>query len=128
MPQKLANINFHIITALFGLPIFLFNQSYQIRPHFPYGNSLFFLLDFQTKKILFYRYSTCVRRAAGYCCIEYTVCPDAGSSGFSIDTVLATAEVGTSCTLDYIAIEGEITCLIANRFSKFLMHAFLVLL
>ncbi len=41
--------------------------------------------------------------------MEYTVCPDIGTPGFSLDTTPTTdntADVGTRCVLDHINIEG----------------------
>eukprot|EP00094_Tigriopus_californicus_P014310 TCALIF_13875-PA protein Name:"Protein of unknown function" AED:0.27 eAED:0.27 QI:14/0.75/0.8/1/1/1/5/0/209 len=52
-------------------------------------------------------YSICIRQEAGFCCIEYSLCPDANS--FSIDTnmMLMMAKVETECfSVDYITIEG----------------------
>ena len=48
----------------------------------------------------------CVRRAAGYCCIQYTVCADQ-TNAFSLDGGTAISAIDTACTLDYIAIPGE---------------------
>lgn len=57
--------------------------------------------------LLFYSYSACIRRAAGYCCIEYQVC--AGITyAFTLDSGVATVGyVDTYCTADYVAIPGE---------------------
>ena len=48
----------------------------------------------------------CVRRAAGYCCIQYQVCADQ-TNAFSLDGGTAISAIDTACTLDYIAIPGE---------------------
>ena len=58
----------------------------------------------------------CVRRAAGYCCIQYTVCADQ-TNAFSLDGGTAISAIDTACTLDYIAIPGE-TSHITNRMIK----------
>ena len=54
-------------------------------------------------------YSACIRRAAGYCCIEYQVCAGV-SYAFSLDAIAANtikAYVDSYCTTDHIAIPGE---------------------
>ena len=60
-----------------------------------------------------YSYSQCIRRAAGYCCVEYQSCPDQ-TFAFSLDGALAVAigvsSVDSNCQLDYIAIPGEPNC------------------
>lgn len=52
-------------------------------------------------------YSACIRRAAGYCCIEYQVC--AGITyAFTLDSGVATVGyVDTYCTADYVAIPAS---------------------
>lgn len=49
-------------------------------------------------------YSICIRQEAGFCCVEYTVCPDANS--FTIDTTLKSKVEDACQTVDYITIEG----------------------
>ena len=54
------------------------------------------------------RYTQCIRRELGYCCVRYGVCTD--SNSFSIDQTIAapgTAQTDTECSLDYINILGE---------------------
>ena len=54
-----------------------------------------------------FSYSACIRRAAGYCCIEYTVC-EGVPNAFSLDgSTPASALVETKCKLDYISIPGN---------------------
>ncbi|XP_059097323.1 uncharacterized protein LOC131891710 [Tigriopus californicus] len=56
-------------------------------------------------------YSICIRQEAGFCCIEYSLCPDVNS--FSLDTNGANmkAKIDTSCSVDHIVIEGgHATC------------------
>lgn len=56
------------------------------------------------------QYSTCVRQAAGFCCVQYTPCVDVGPAAFSLslgDVALTKALVETSCTLDYVRIDGS---------------------
>eukprot|EP00094_Tigriopus_californicus_P004914 TCALIF_04732-PA protein Name:"Protein of unknown function" AED:0.27 eAED:0.27 QI:0/0.5/0.57/0.85/0.5/0.57/7/149/231 len=50
-------------------------------------------------------YSICIRQEAGFCCIEYSLCPDVNS--FSLDTNGANmkAKIDTSCSVDHIVIE-----------------------
>ncbi|XP_059097812.1 uncharacterized protein LOC131892089 [Tigriopus californicus] len=54
-------------------------------------------------------YSICIRQELGFCCVEYTVCPEPGS--FNLDTQ-EESEIDTYCKdEDYIGIEGgEGTC------------------
>jgi hypothetical protein len=55
----------------------------------------------------FCSYSACVRRAAGYCCIQYQVCAGV-TNAFSLDGgSSAIGEVDSYCTGDYIAIPGK---------------------
>lgn len=53
-------------------------------------------------------YSACIRRAAGYCCVQYQVCSGV-SYGFSLDGSISTTmgAVDTYCVLDHIAIPGS---------------------
>ena len=54
-----------------------------------------------------YSYSACIRRAAGYCCIEYNVCQGV-TNAFTLDVNAAILGlIDTLCTGDYIAISGE---------------------
>ena len=55
----------------------------------------------------------CVRRAAGYCCIQYQVCADQ-TNAFSLDGGTEISAIDTACTLDYIAIPGETTPISLN--------------
>merc|ERR1712050_19921 len=53
-------------------------------------------------------YAVCIRREAGYCCVQYQVCADDNS--FNIDSTVTggdfgKAKVDIECTLDYITIE-----------------------
>ena len=61
-----------------------------------------------TNKINYnYSYSACIRRAAGYCCIEYQVCAGV-TSGFTLDGGGTTnGYTDTYCTGDYVAIPGK---------------------
>jgi hypothetical protein len=53
-------------------------------------------------------YAACIRRAAGYCCVEYQVCQGV-TSAFSLDgSTPANGRVDTYCTGDYIAIPGKL--------------------
>ncbi|XP_059087517.1 uncharacterized protein LOC131883926 [Tigriopus californicus] len=56
------------------------------------------------------RYSICVRRTSGFCCTQYTPCVDVGPPAFSLslgDGALTGALVETSCTFDYVLIDGS---------------------
>jgi len=65
---------------------------------------------FDSKIETFFSYSACIRRAAGYCCIEYQVCAGVPSA-FSLDGgQSALGSVDTLCTADYVAIPGR-SCL-----------------
>ena len=56
--------------------------------------------------MIFFSYSSCIRRAAGYCCIEYTVCTDQ-TNAWSLDGQSASKSFTDSfCTLDYVGIPG----------------------
>ena len=60
------------------------------------------------KFLLFFSfsYSSCIRRAAGYCCIQYQVCTDQ-TNAWSIDGQSAAISFTDSfCTLDYVGIPG----------------------
>ncbi|TRY72562.1 hypothetical protein TCAL_06510 [Tigriopus californicus] len=55
-------------------------------------------------------YSICVRRTSGFCCTQYTPCVDVGPPAFSLslgDGALTGALVETSCTFDYVLIDGS---------------------
>ena len=43
---------------------------------------------------------------AGYCCIEYTVCPDDNSFSLYIEANPGMSMTDSVCTQDYIIIEG----------------------
>ena len=64
----------------------------------------------------------CVRRAAGYCCIQYQVCADQ-TNAFTLDGGTAISAIDTACTLDYIAIPGEAKQ-ITNTVVKIDWHTF----
>ena len=56
-----------------------------------------------------FSYSACIRRAAGYCCVQYQVC--AGQPlAFTLDNNASAAKVFVDswCTSDYIAIPGKL--------------------
>ena len=69
------------------------------------------------------RYSSCVRQAEGYCCVQWSVCPDQ-TNAFSIDNKLPAADdmqkaqTDNLCTLDYIGIAGEF-CIFKSTFARF---------
>jgi len=50
-------------------------------------------------------YAACIRRAAGYCCVQYSVCSGV-TNAFSLDTN-AQGLTDTQCTGDYITIPGS---------------------
>jgi len=64
------------------------------------------------------RYSACFRQEEGFCCNEYAACSDTQS--FNLDGE-ATALVDTSCTKDFVIIEGAgFTCNAQeNTFNRF---------
>ena len=69
---------------------------------FRIGSKQMFLPNFA-----FFSYSACIRRAAGYCCIEYQVCPNQNYA-FSLDgSIAAKGLVDTLCLTDYVAIPGN---------------------
>ena len=53
---------------------------------------------------LIFSYNICVRKEAGYCCIQYSACSDTGS--WSISQIASTAATDTVCTADYVTITG----------------------
>ena len=54
-----------------------------------------------------FSYSACIRRAAGYCCVQYNVC-EGLTDAFSLDRgVVIEGRVDSQCVLDYIAIPGK---------------------
>ncbi len=60
------------------------------------------------------RYSVCVRREAGFCCVNYNVCADQMAAGFTFDTTQAAmtdnnclGAAGVASTVDYISIPGS---------------------
>ena len=56
-------------------------------------------------------YQICVRPELGYCCVQYSLCSDANSWTIYDDTIIATSELDTSCSLDYVSIPGgSATC------------------
>ena len=61
--------------------------------------------------ILFSSQNVCIRRADGYCCIQYQLCADQ-TNPFTLDRIAAYAAptaglVDSSCTGDFVAIPGE---------------------
>jgi len=50
-------------------------------------------------------YNACIRQEAGFCCTEYTACNDDPNT-YNFGNGATTAEVGATCTEDYIYIEG----------------------
>ena len=52
-------------------------------------------------------YAHCIRREAGYCCIQYQLC--AADNSFKLNNKAGDekALIDTSCTLDYIGIESK---------------------
>ena len=51
-------------------------------------------------------YAICVRRQAGHCCIEYSLCSDASS--WTLDNLSATeASQDELCTGDWVGIDGK---------------------
>lgn len=62
-------------------------------------------------------YSTCIRQEAGFCCIRYNVCPDAGTSGFSLTgNIPNMAMQDDNCdTEDYVRIDQSAAlCAVTN--------------
>ncbi len=55
--------------------------------------------------ISFFRYAACIRRAAGYCCVQYNVCSGV-INAFSLD-LTAQGLTDTQCINDYITIPGN---------------------
>ena len=55
---------------------------------------------------LIFSYNICVRKEAGYCCIQYSVCSDTGS--WTISQILAAGSLATDtiCAADYVSIAG----------------------
>ena len=59
-------------------------------------------------------YKICIRQEMGFCCNQYTLCPD---TAFEINSLIANdpdpsivtdvAAVGTACTSDYVLIQGS---------------------
>jgi hypothetical protein len=64
---------------------------------------------FIVKKYLkLFSYSACIRRAAGYCCVQYQQCAGIPAA-FSLDTQMITLTGGFTdsyCTYDYVIIPG----------------------
>jgi len=60
-------------------------------------------------------YAACIRRAAGYCCVQYNVCSGV-INAFSLD-LTAQGLTDTQCTNDYITIPGSsaTTCSSGNQ-------------
>ena len=56
---------------------------------------------------LSYSQNVCIRQECGFCCIQYSLCPD--DLPWSIDNNSATAETGSDCTNDYIEITNVST-------------------
>ena len=55
---------------------------------------------------MIFSYNICVRKEAGYCCIQYSVCSDTGS--WTISQILAAGSLATDtiCAADYVTIAG----------------------
>ena len=57
--------------------------------------------------IFHFSYAICVRREAGYCCIEYSLC-DGSTASFGISSLDATkAYQDDKCTEDWVGIDGK---------------------
>ncbi|XP_059081873.1 uncharacterized protein LOC131879537 [Tigriopus californicus] len=55
-------------------------------------------------------YSICIRQELGYCCVQYSVCPDDEALGFSLSkgVIADNAYTDSECaTLDFVGIEGS---------------------
>ncbi|TRY67504.1 hypothetical protein TCAL_11772 [Tigriopus californicus] len=55
-------------------------------------------------------YSICIRQELGYCCVQYSVCPDDEALGFSLSkgVIADNAYTDSECaTLDFVGIEGK---------------------
>ncbi len=61
-----------------------------------------------------FSYSACIRRQAGYCCIQYQACSGVPGS-FSLDATPTTGLADTKCSMDYIGIPGNIA---SSAYSK----------
>ena len=78
---------------------------------------LFFIL----LPISYFSYEICIRKNAGYSCIEYSVC-DSVATGFSVSSGMGAAKSysGSDCTLDWVEIVGATAQVkgntIVNRF------------
>ena len=66
---------------------------------------------------LLFSYTICIRREAGFCCVQYEVCPDVGNIAYSLtgmdgNVILTKSAVDNKCDLtmsiDYIRIEGNL--------------------
>jgi hypothetical protein len=57
--------------------------------------------------LMLFSYSACIRRQAGYCCIQYQVCANMASA-FSLEASTPTMGlIDSLCTGDYTAIPGN---------------------
>jgi hypothetical protein len=56
--------------------------------------------------VIFFRYSACIKRQAGYCCVQYQACAGVPNS-FSLDSTPAIGLADTKCSMDYIGIPGK---------------------
>ena len=81
----------------------VFNQS-----EFHFSEVTFFQNWYFSISNLFFNssYAICVRRQAGHCCIEYSLCSDASS--WTLDNLDATkAKQDDLCTSDWVGIDGK---------------------
>ena len=51
--------------------------------------------------------TACIRRQAGFCCIQYQVCAGV-INAFSLDQSAAIGLIDTNCILDYVTIPGTV--------------------
>lgn len=69
-----------------------------------------FNFDGPTGHLANQRYSSCIRQAEGYCCVEYQICPPPIMNSFTIDQTTNPMREGTCGTLandaDFLIIAG----------------------
>lgn len=53
------------------------------------------------------RYSSCIRQAKDYCCIEYQVCPSPIMNAFTLDVTAQTSRTEMTCNSDYVVIAAS---------------------
>jgi len=65
---------------------------------------------------ILFRYNICIRKNAGFCCVQYVSCPNI-LYAFTLDTSIAANAINgfidTSCINDYITIAGK--CIVVNQ-------------